>query len=413
MKSVSKMLFVLISVLSLGAQALPLAEKEWTFLVFINGHNNLSHFGAMNIQDMEKTGSTDKINLVVEWGQEGTDLNHRLLVEKSTNPSRVTSPILMSLKDVDMGDYRNFVNFVKWGVDNFPARHYFVAIWNHGTGWNFYPMGFRASDSLYEDISMDDNTGNKITTEQMGVALAEIKQYIGRNVDIYGSDACLMQMMEVATEIKDSVDYVVGSEDLEPGEGWPYETFTRKWAAAPEMTPAQVSVLLSKEYLAAYSGGVYGTQAVTFSALDMSKIEPVLASTAELVTYLTSLRGAELQEVKKSIRTVQTYSWGTDFRDYGHFLKVIEGLPVQKNAAVTGRLKADLAQFVITTDNSPAFSKSTGVSVWIPTTAATTSKDMPRYKGLEYDKRTGWSRFIESMQRPVSVDEPVVTPQLP
>lgn len=408
MKSVSKVLFILVCVLSFTAQAMPQAEKEWTFLVFINGHNNLSHFGAMNIKDMEKTGSTDKINLVVEWGQENTNLNHRLLVQKSTDSSRVTSPILMSLPDRDMGDYRNLVDFVKWGVDNFPARHYFVVIWNHGTGWNLVQPAFRPKDSLYEDISLDDNTGNKITTEQMGLALAEIKNYIGRNIDIYGSDACLMQMMEVATQIKDSVDYVVGSEDLEPGEGWPYETFIRKWAAAPEMTPAEVSVLLSKEYLAGYSGGVYGTQAVTFSALDMSKIEPVLASTAELVTYLTSLKGADLQQVKGSIRSVQTYAWGTNFRDYGHFLKTIEGLPVQKNAAVTDRLKADLAQLVMTSDNSPYFAKSTGVSVWIPTSA---SQDMPRYKELAFNQRTGWAQFLESMLQPLT--SPEDSPSLP
>lgn len=410
MKLVSRIVLMLISVSvwALGAQALPLQEKEWTFLLFINGHNNLSSYGTMNIKDMEKAGSTDQVNLVVEWGQSNDSRNHRLLVEKSTDPLRVTSPILMSVENRDMGDYKNLVDFVKWGVDNFPARHYFVAVWNHGTGWNFQEM--RTRGAHYEDISFDDNTGNKITTEELGLAMSEIKQYIGRNVDIYGSDACLMQMMEVASEMKDSVNYIVGSEDLEPGEGWPYAPFMTKWTQNPQIAPADLAVLLSKEYLASYSGGVYGNKSVTFSALDISKLDAALASTSRLVQQLSVMRDEDMREVKRAVGSVQSYYWGTNFRDYGHFLTTIEALPVQKDMATFAQAKADLAALVLTTDNSPRFAKSTGISVWIPTSE---SSDLPRYKGLVFDRLTGWSQFLERLSgKPAPAPQPP-TPQPP
>ena len=111
----------------------------------------------------------------------------------------------MEFKDCDMGDYKNLVDFVKWGTDNFPAKHYFVAVWNHGSGWHFQDAKIKSGEVSINDISFDDNTGHAITTEQLGTAMAEIKLHIGRNVDIYGSDACLMQMLEVAGEMKNSV----------------------------------------------------------------------------------------------------------------------------------------------------------------------------------------------------------------
>jgi len=133
-------LFAAVALMSLSAKAAPLAQKEWTFLLFLNGHNNLSSYGDMNIKDMEKSGSTDQVNYVVEWGSASDVNNKRMLIQKSTNPSQVTSPVVMSVPNVDMGDVKNLVDFVKWGVDNYPAKHYFLAVWNHGSGWHFQDM---------------------------------------------------------------------------------------------------------------------------------------------------------------------------------------------------------------------------------------------------------------------------------
>ncbi len=66
------------------------------------------------------------------------------------------------------------------------------------------------------DASYDDISHNKITTEQFGIAMAQIKQKLGRNIDILGFDACMMAMGEVGAEVAASTDILVGSEELEP-----------------------------------------------------------------------------------------------------------------------------------------------------------------------------------------------------
>lgn len=371
---------------------LPMAEKEWTFLVFLNGHNSLSSYTTMNLKDMEKTGSSDQLNIVVEWGQTSTNLTHRLLVQKSTDSSKVTSPIISSTADVDMGDYHELVNFVKWGTENFPAKHYFVAVWNHGSGWNLEQV---SKNNLHvEDISYDDDSGHHISTEELGRAMAEIKQIIGRNVDIYGSDACLMQMAEVIGEMKDSVNYFVGSQDLEPGEGWPYAPFLQKWGQNPQMSPTDVAVLLSKEYLAGYSGGVYGRKSVTFAAVDVSKFDAFMNSAKQLAASLEASSAASLKTIKSAVSRVQGFYYGTGFKDYGDLIKNISALSIEKDDALINQAQSDLKALVLSTDNSSSYSKATGLSVWVPTSS---SSDMPRYKGLVFDKTTGWSGFLDKM----------------
>jgi len=384
-KAITLLGFVLFSLQSMAAQS----EKEWTFLVFINGHNNLSSFGDMNIRDMEKVGSTKDLNILVEWGSETTTKTRRLYVQKSTNPAKVTSPVVLENDNYDMGDYKNLVEFVKWGIQNYPAKHYFVAVWNHGSGWN------RMNPIRPQDISYDDHTGNKITTEQLGLAMSEIKQYLGRNIDIYGSDACLMQMVEVAGEMKGDVNYFVGSQDLEPGEGWPYAPFLKKWAAQPTMSPAQVSVLLSKEYLAAYSkGGVYSQRDVTFSAWDMSGLDSLYSSINELRSDMMGLGATDFGAVKKAAQYAQNFAC-SGCSDLGDFMKKLKSVPAMKSRSSVASVEKSISKLVLSTDNSDEFRNATGISVWLPSYKS--DEMQSRYDHLKFSVATGWNQFTKSL----------------
>lgn len=365
-------------------------EKEWTFLVFINGHNNLSPFADQNIIDMEKVGSTKDLNVVVEWGSESSTKTKRLYIQKSTNPKKVMSPSVMEMENHDMGDYKNFIQFVNWGVKKYPAKHYFVAIWNHGSGWHR-----NANLVKPMDISFDDNSGNHITTEQLGVAMAEIKKTIGRNVDIYGSDACLMQMVEVAGEMKGDVNYFVGSQETEPGEGWPYLTFLKKWAAKPTMSAADISILLSKEYLASYTGGIYGTRSVTFSAWDMSQLDGVYKAVTELGQSLMNVNNTQLAEVKQTVQSTQSFTY-SDYVDLGDFTKRLKTANVGKSVSGLAETESAIKKLVLTTDNSNSFKDSTGISIWLPTY---TSSDQERYDGLKFSQATRWNEVTRLISK--------------
>jgi hypothetical protein len=150
-----------------------------------------------------------------------------------------------------------------------------LVVWNHGSGWQ------KQSPMLERGISYDDSSGNHINTPALGSALAKIAEVRGRKIDIFGMDACLMQMLEVATEVKDSVKYIVASEETEPGNGWPY-VGVLKPILKNSLLPAgeyakQIVVAYRNSYLA--WSVLYAT---TQSVLDLQQIDPVLEATDKL-----------------------------------------------------------------------------------------------------------------------------------
>jgi hypothetical protein len=48
-------------------------------------------------------------------------------------------------------------------------------------------------------------------------------------------------MLEICYENKDVVDIMVGSEETEPGVGWPYTTILEKLTSRPNLSPADLA----------------------------------------------------------------------------------------------------------------------------------------------------------------------------
>lgn len=194
---------------------------DWTIMIFMNGKNSLSAYIKEDFNEMETAGSNSRVNIVAELGcnsdtDDGSYYSvNRYLVKHDTDMNTINSPVLQKLTGADMGDWRELAAFGKWAKENFPAKKYFLIVENHGSGWD---KKIRAG--MNRGISYDDETDNYINTPQLAMAIKEMG-----GVDVYGSDACLMQMAEVAYELKDITEYVVGSEETEPGAGGDYSGF--------------------------------------------------------------------------------------------------------------------------------------------------------------------------------------------
>ncbi|HBE89422.1 MAG TPA: hypothetical protein DDW67_09830 [Elusimicrobia bacterium] len=223
-------------------------EAEWTIMVFSNAKNDLERFLLRDINEMELVGSNKKLNIVVEVGRmdgyDSSDDNwtgvRRYLIQKDGDMSKMGSKLIQEMGMTDMGDYRNLAAFGKWAKENFPAKKYMLIVSNHGSGWE---KGVERSVVENKGISYDEQSGNHINTPQLGAALREIGK-----LDVFSTDACLMQMAEVVYEIKDNVDFIVGSEETEPGDGYTYNDFLGPIAARPTMTPQEVGRLTVDAY---------------------------------------------------------------------------------------------------------------------------------------------------------------------
>ncbi len=390
MNHVSRVLAVCALLLATSFASAAQQVKEWNMLVFLNGNNNLDSFGAMNINQMEQIGSNDQVNILVQWASAKKDNVSRLYITQDNNTQQVTSQVVQNMGSVDMGDWKELVKFVEWANQNYPAKKYFVVVWDHGGGWHLASIpGMKPMD-----ISWDDNTGNNITTEQLGQAMAEAAKVIGHKVDVYSSDACLMGMVEVASEMSESVQYYLGSQDVEPGAGWPYANFLAKWAQNPTMSAADLVKVHAAEYLAAYNGGIYGNRKVTMSAYDLSQIGSYEQSLKQLGTELTGLDNASLAKVARSAKNAKLFTYW-DYRDVIDFVDL-----VTKNGITTPAMQSvrDAQSKFVIANNQNQDAKTWGVSIWLPSSSSDYSGYIERYHGLKFNQRTNWADLVTKIQ---------------
>lgn len=198
----------------------------WTILSYMNGEGNLEKFIVGDLMEMEQIGSSDEVNIVVQIDLGTNDYyaspfatwpeTRRYLVEhhpeEGIGSTRLDDP---PLGEIDMDDPDSLRDFLKWGLSNYPADHYMIALEGHSGGPARGIMEDRSS-SLGDPFTMD--------VDLMGDAIRDaIDSTVGDRIDIISFDVCWMGMAEAATEIMDHADYMVGSFDEIPGAGWPYD----------------------------------------------------------------------------------------------------------------------------------------------------------------------------------------------
>jgi len=360
-------------------------EKEWTVMVFVNGKNDLEEFALKDMNEMEAIGSSGQVNVVAEIGRiAGYDYSdgdwtgsRRYLVEKDSDTGHITSPVLMDLDKADMGDYRHLVEFANWAKTSFPARKYMLVVWNHGSGWN--KAGAVGRD---RGISYDDETRHHISTPQLGLALREIG-----GVDVYGSDACLMQMPEVAYELSGNAGYILGSEEAEPGDGYPYDLLLAPLVKNPAMTPEELGRTAVKAYFSHYrSTG----ESSTLSLVKTAALPGYLSAVNDFVA--AAIASNEKSLVSAAVADAQYFS-AYNNKDLWHFLKLYAA--GSNSAAVKIRAKALqdylLDTLVIINRVTGDYGNARGLAVYMPNTDYEFSDD---YRELAWARASQWDEFV-------------------
>lgn len=387
--STATFLFMLLAFVAPRANAGLLPQKEWTMMVYLNGNNDLDRYGAININQMEVSGSNENRNIVVQWASLAERTTKRLYVQKDNDRSTVTSPVVEVLGTVDMGHKQNLSDFIEWSVKNFPAKKYFVVVWNHGTGWHLTGSKERGSFGL-TDISSDDRTGNSIKTEELADVLRQAARTMGHPVDLYASDACLMSMVEVAYQMQGAVETFAGSEETEPGDGWPYDTFLSKWAQKPKASSLEVGKMLADAYDDFYKNS--GSQQSTFSVLKMSALPQLVRAMGALGREL-KMYSDKASLRKRAGAAIRFFSF--DYVDIGNLMKELSKLP--SNAALKSAIANVNAALKSTVFYNRANVDAHGVSVWWPLDNNDWKQHNVRYEKLFFNRASGWHSFLKSM----------------
>ncbi|HNW43361.1 MAG TPA: clostripain-related cysteine peptidase [Elusimicrobiales bacterium] len=371
-----------------GAGVIPLpgnpkAAKKWTVMVFVNAKNNLESFGLKDVNEMERGGPDANVNIVAELGRiNGYSTSdgdwkgsRRYLVQKDANINAITSPVVMEIPKSDMGSWQYMVDFVNWTKANYPAQKYALVIWNHGAGWNKdLPLTARG-------ISYDDETGHHMTTPELRQALAAIG-----GVNILAMDACLMQMAEVAYEVKGLVEYTVASEETEPGDGYTYDTFLGPLAKNPSMGSAELSRLMVDSYGDHYQGINQGGTQSSINMAAMDAFPGVLNGFASALMNANDLAVAKAAKAK-----TQAFYYSTN-KDLYHFAKLVAETSANAEVkAAAGSLMGYMTNSLITHNRAitARYANSYGLAVYMPSSYTTV------YDALLWAKDTNWDDFTK------------------
>ena len=196
---------------------------SWTVMVYMGADNDLEEYAWDSLDEMESVGSTDKVNIVVQFDPYETCIGtYRYYVtgaEKNRYPPYYPADIVEPLAEQDMANPDVLSNFVNWATEKYPAEHYLLILQSHGKGW----MG------IIDDLTTSPGNHTIMTIHGLATGLSNIEEHI----DILGFDSCKMQMLEVAYEISmiNPPDYIVGSEESNDQDKlsifgtsfWPYD----------------------------------------------------------------------------------------------------------------------------------------------------------------------------------------------
>ena len=418
-------------------------KATWTVMVYLAGDNDLDSAGAVDLGEMKQVGSSARLNLLAQFDRAGPRTEtRRFLLRKGTPLGR---DVVMSLGETNMGDPKVLKDFLIWGAKNYPAERYMVVIWNHGAGWddeNVYrtvrgglkrgvaykkramgrpTRGARRAVPLSQvravskrkfkralfastveqavqkrAIAFDDDAQDFLDNIELKRVLAEARRAFGGKIDVLGMDACLMNMAEVAYQVRNSAQVLVGSQEVEPADGWPYHMLLRNLARKPNMTPAELGKVIVDRYLASYGANADVTQ----SALDLSLCRGLELAIDKLATVLIgALPGDDarlgLLQARQAVRDYDT----RDYIDLVHFCQLLRKF--SGSAAIHAACDAvdsAAAKLVLTSGfKGTRVKNSNGVSIYFPEESIS-----PLYAKLDFARNNKWNEMLQAYFKAVS-----------
>ena len=136
------------------------------------------------------------------------------------NPKNMNDDIIKHYGELDMTNPDVLYEFLSISNTYFPSKHTILNIWSHGRG--VYPDGV-IPKAVVEDYTTGYGVKNMMSIFHVGIILSKFKKNFGKKIDILQFDACDMQMIEIAYQFKNAVDYIVGPDTQIPGGGSDYK----------------------------------------------------------------------------------------------------------------------------------------------------------------------------------------------
>ena len=356
-----------------------LLSGKRTIMIYMIGSDLESQYAAASsdIEEIKSSGiDFDDVNILIYTGGAKKWINGEIPDDKNAI-FRVTSSGLVKLEEYEkssMTDPNNLTNFLNYGHDKFKASKYSLILWDHGGG-PIYGYG------------VDENYVGSLTLAKLKQGLSNSK-FNGKKLEMIGFDACLMSSVEVADVLSDYANYMLASQEVEPGFGWDY-SFLSNVTSKTSTVDMGMSIV---DYYGNFYKKSSGVKGITLSLLDLSKVNDVESKLNDLfkdVDDNLTIDYSTVSRTRNSAKSFGKVSVNTSY-DLVDLYDLVDKMPSKYSAKIDS-LQSVLDEFVVhqTTDLKSTY----GVSIYFPYENKQYINEMiTLYKGFDFAKE--YTNFI-------------------
>jgi hypothetical protein len=360
-----------------------------SYLAFDNDKGGYRNELPPTLNIHEAAGSSNILNLLIEsYGAEERD-GKRYYIVGDKDKNKVVSPYTQFLRERDSADYRILRSSLKWGYSNYPSQIKLLTIDNHG--------------GAYLGIARDDKSGNIMSLPNLATA---IRASAGK-VDVLSLDACLMSTIEVAYELRNSADVMVGSEDSTLGTGMMYAASLPQIIAQSENNEdIGKGILLDSDRKGTKDINLRPNRkgripnVFTISAFRGSQLGNVAGEINNLAKLLLNKLASQKQAARVALNGAHPLAIdGDDSGGQRDMYEVLNRLnttitdPDIKNAVMRTTAALNKAIIISRSHNSEKYAHGMAVNI------SPVSVQSPEYQGTAFAKDTLWDEFISAVYK--------------
>ncbi len=372
------------------------AVGTWTVLSYMNGDNNLEVDMINDLEEMERIGHIEGVNIVVQLDRNTgfdtsngnwADTRRFLVTDHPAQGIGSTRLDTTPLGELNMDDPEVLRDFIMFGLNNYPADHYMLVLEGHASG---------PAKGIMKDDSSTLGGLLEMEVHDMGAVIRDaVDSTIGRPLDVISFDVCWMGMVETGFEVMDHSDYLVGSFDEIPRAGWPYDLCLPLIIDSTLPMAERLSAVVDT-YMTHYEP--QGTDYASLAAIDLkafkNEFTGLFGELAEEMLYSVVESGGDHDSIMKRVDTPKLKSNNANDRyiDLYQFIEELEydevvPIRVRASSAAIGQTEGAVLINTLGGANHPAASRVFGIY-------SPTMSEEALYQSNVLSTLTAWDEYL-------------------
>ena len=321
-----------------------------TLMVYMCGTDLESSYSmaTKDLQEMASANISDKLNIIIYTG----GCKKWQISNISSTKNQVWKLTKGSITKLGEESARSMVepstlsDFIKFCAQNYPASRYGIILWDHGGG-SITGYGY---DEKYPKGSMSLSGLDKAFTDG------------GVKFDFIGYDACLMATTETALVMAKYGDYMIASEESEPGIGWFYTNWVNNLSENTSISTLELGKTICDDFVTVCGQQCRGQKA-TLSLVDLAELENTVPKALNaFATSTTSLiKGNNYSQVSNARSGAREFAVSSKI-DQVDLVDLCNGMKTTEAAALATAIRGAVKYNNTSSDMTNAY----GLSIYFP-----------------------------------------------